>query len=236
MKAPVRIVLVEPREAGNVGAVARSMKNFGLSDLTIVGQVPALAPVAEWWASGAADLVQTSRRVTTLHEAIGDARLTIATTSSRGRVVTDDLSPRQVAGLYETLGPEDLLAIVFGREDRGLTHEEAMSCHRRAVIPTSPALPTMNLAQSVAIFSYELSLVSRVSERVTQPRADASMIERLHEHLQALLMEVGYLHQEDPDRMYDEIRMMIGRLDLGEREAEILLGMARQVEWRVRQS
>ena len=81
----LRIVLVEPREAGNVGAAARVMKNFGHRDLWIVGEHPELHPLADWWASGADDVVESARFADSLHHAVKDAKLTVATTSSRGR-------------------------------------------------------------------------------------------------------------------------------------------------------
>src|SRR5689334_6058340 len=122
--AHVRIVLVEPQEAGNVGAVARVMKNFGFEELWIVGEHPPLEPVAGWWASGADDVVGKARRVASLHHAIGDAQITIATTSARGRTVPVDLSPTDVAEKLVTLNDDETMALVFGREDRGLTREE----------------------------------------------------------------------------------------------------------------
>src|SRR5437763_13415204 len=89
----LRIVLVEPREAGNVGAAARVMKNFGHRDLWIVGEHPNLHPLAGWWASGAEDVVAEAHFVPTLIEALADAHVTIATTSSRGRTTPIDLTP-----------------------------------------------------------------------------------------------------------------------------------------------
>lgn len=233
MKSLTRIVLVEPREAGNVGAVARAMKNFGLSDLVIVGEMPPLHPIAEWWSSGAEDLVAGVRHVATLHEAISDSHLTVATTSSRGRVIEDDLSPREIGALSSDLREGEILALVFGREDRGLTREETMLCHRRAVVPTNPDFPTMNLAQTVAIFCYQLSLVVTARGAV-EPHPDAALIERLHHHAQRLLIEAGFLNDSNSDRMYGEVRSMVGRLNLTERETTILLGMVRQLEWRIR--
>ncbi|HEY3054074.1 MAG TPA: TrmH family RNA methyltransferase, partial [Thermoanaerobaculia bacterium] len=95
--ANLRIVLVEPREAGNVGAAARVMKNFGFDDLVIVGDHPPLLPVAGWWASGADDLLERARFAATLQEALADAHLTVATTSMRGRTTPADLTPQELA-------------------------------------------------------------------------------------------------------------------------------------------
>lgn len=230
---PLRIVLVEPREAGNVGAAARAMKNFGFDDLTIVGPVPQLQPVAEWWASGAGELVRDATLEPTIASALSDCHVTIATTSTRGRDLEPDLDPRGVAEILRGLAPDQTLALVFGREDRGLTADETALCHRTAAIPTSSAFPTMNLAQSVSLFCYELSAVKGSSP---QPRelATAGEIERLHERAQALLVEAGFLQEKNPGPIYDELRSLAGRAGLDRREVTVLLGVIRQLEWRMR--
>ena len=230
---PLRIIIVEPREAGNVGAAARAMKNFGFTELVIVGRAPQLVPVAEWWASGADDVVSAARHLPTLPQALAGAGLTVATTSARGRSLEADLTP---ASLAELVGPElsgQTLAIVFGREDRGLTAEETAFCQRTAVIPTSNLSPTMNLAQSVSIFCYELSRLSVAEPDVSRPRADAALLERLHERAQALLMETGFLHANNPDRIYRDLRRMAGRAGLDRRDVTILLAIINQIEWKI---
>lgn len=225
----LRIVLVEPREAGNVGAAARVMKNFGFTDLWIVGEHPPLEPLAGWWASGADDVVAGARFAPTLHHAIGDAHLTVATTSARGRTTPIDLTPAEVARLH---AEGQTLALVFGREDSGLTREEVVQCQRTAVIPTDPAFPTMNLAQSVGVFCYELSTTSRFA--APRERAPAALIERLHERAEALLLEVGFLQANNPSRIYDDLRAILARADLDAREAAIALGIVSQIEWAMR--
>ena len=235
MTAPaprLRIVLVEPREAGNVGAAARVMKNFGFADLWIVGRHPELQPLATWWASGADDVVARAKFCDTLPQALADAHLTVATTSLRGRADEAGLDPASVAERFVALEATQTLALVFGREDKGLTHEEVMQCSHAASIPTDPGYPTMNLAQSVGVFCYELS-TSRRSATTARELASAASVERLHDRAQALLAEVGFLHGNNPDRIYDDLRAIAGRADLEEREVRILLGMLRQIEWRL---
>ena len=109
----VRVILVEPHEAGNVGAAARAMKNFGFRDLWIAGTRPQrLDDISEWWAKGAADVVQSIRRVDTLAEALADVHLSVATTAVRGRHVFERLTPAELARLAEeTLGEEHTLGI-----------------------------------------------------------------------------------------------------------------------------
>lgn len=230
--ARLRIVLVEPREAGNVGAAARAMKNFGFRELCIVGEHPPLEPVAGWWASGAEDLVAAAQRVPTLHHALAGAKVTVATTSARGRTTPVDLSPWELAQLFAVLHESETMALVFGREDRGLTREEVVQCQRTAGIPTDRDFPTMNLAQAVAVFSFVLS---RPAERpqFRKDRPDAALLERVHQRAESLLLEVGFLQQNNPDRIYDDLRAIVGRADLDAREATILLGIIRQIEWKL---
>src|SRR5688572_24781970 len=152
----VRVVLVQPQESGNVGAAARAMKNFGFTDLVIVGEREKhdIDEKSTWWAKGADDVLETITRVTSLEEALAGCSMTVATTAVRARHVAEQLTPEDVARIArDTLGSEDRLALVFGREKWGLTGEEIASCQRTASIPTWPEFPTMNLAQSVAVFS-----------------------------------------------------------------------------------
>ena len=224
----LRIILVEPRESGNVGAVARVMKNFGFEDLWVVGEHPELLPVAGWWASGADDLLASARFAPTLSDALAGTHLTVATTSMRGRTSPVSFAPKTLAEKFASLGDDQTLALVFGREDSGLTREELMLCQHTAAIPANDAFPTMNLAQSVCVFCYELSSITPAPvERVL---ADAAHYERLHQRAHDLLHKVGFLQETNP-RVYDDLRTMLARADLDEREVTILLGIIRQVEW-----
>ncbi|HSP35686.1 MAG TPA: RNA methyltransferase [Thermoanaerobaculia bacterium] len=224
----LRIVLVEPQEAGNVGAVARAMKNFGFDDLVVVGNHPPLLPVAGWWASGADDLLARARFAPTLQAAVADAHLTVATTSMRGRTAPADFTPFSLA---EHFAGDQRIALVFGREDSGLTRDELALCQRTAVIPTNEHFPTMNLAQAVCVFCFALSQIApREASRALAP---AALVERMHERLESLLLQSGFLHANNPARIYDDIRAIFGRASLDTREATILLGIVHQLEWAI---
>ena len=225
-------MLIEPKEAGNVGATARVMKNFGFRQLWIVGEHPPLQPLAGWWASGADDVVASARFASTLHAAIADAQLAIATTSARGRTTPVDLSPVELSETFAALGDDETLALVFGREDSGLTREELVQCQRTAGIPTDREFPTMNLAQAVGVFCYALS--RRAEARRYTERPTTAILERLHERAESLLLEIGFLQANNPDRIYDDLRAIAGRADLDAREATILLGIIHQMEWKIR--
>lgn len=224
----LRIVLVEPQEAGNVGAAARAMLNFGFAEMFIVGEHPQLLPVSSWWASGADEILERVNFAPTLADAIGDAHVTVATTSMRGRTTPVTFSPTTLAEKFATLHDEQTLALVFGREDSGLTREELLLCSHTAAIPTNDRFPTMNLAQSVCVFCYELSLIA--PSPTSRELPDAATIERIHQRARDLLHHAGFLHATNP-RIYDDLRAIVARAELDTREATIVLGILRQVEW-----
>jgi len=227
----VRIILVEPLEAGNVGAAARAMKNFGFTDLWIVGgKTERTDNVSAWWAVGAIDVVEAATRVDTLQAALADCHLTVATTAIRGRQVYEQLTPADVARIAsEQLGDEHRLGVVFGREKYGLSGEEVMLCQRTASIPTWPEFPTMNLAQSVAIFCYELGKGARPAPAAPDP-APYHLVERLNAHARQLLEEIGYFGDKDPVRICAELQALTGRAVLTMREASLLLALVRRIE------
>jgi len=228
----VRIVLVEPREAGNVGAAARAMKNFGFTDLWIVGTKPErVDDVSSWWAVGAIDVVENATRVATLEEALADCHLTVATTAAaRDRKVYDQLQPADVARLAEeTLGEEHRLAIVFGRETFGLSGREVMLCQRTASIPTWPEFPTMNLAMSVGIFCYELGKGLRPAPREADP-VPHQLVAELNRHARVLLDRIDFWGEKSPDRLCAELQAMTARAKLTTREASLLLALVRALD------
>ena len=227
----LRVVLVEPHEAGNVGAAARAMKNFGFSELAIVGSRPQVAAgAAEWWARGSEDVVHAARHFATLQEALADAHLSIATTAIRGRHVYEQLSPAEVARLAEeTLGDDHILALVFGREEWGLTGAEISMCQRTAVIPTSPETPTMNLAQSVAIFCYELGKGLRPALKAKDP-APGDLIQELNTRARELLVRLRFFTDKEPDKLCAELQALAGKRTLTTREASLLLSLIAHVE------
>ena len=228
----VRIILVEPLEAGNVGAAARAMKNFGFTDLWIAGgKTERTDNVSAWWAVGAIDVVENATRVNTLEEALADCHLTIATTAVRGRQVFDPLEPAEVARLAEEqLGPDHRLGIVFGREKWGLTGREVMLCQRTASIATWPEFPTMNLAQSVAIFCYELGKGLRPRSEAPDPPPH-QLINTLYGQTRVLLEEIEFFGNRNSDHLCAELQALAGRAALTTREASLLLSLVRSL-WR----
>jgi TrmH family RNA methyltransferase len=227
----VRIILVEPRESGNIGAAARAMANFGFSELVLVGdRAKKLDPASEWWAKGGERVLHDARRVDTLEEALTDVHLSVATTAVRGRQVFEQLTPFDLARLAESLlGDEQTLALVFGREEWGLSGREIALCQRTASIATSPHQPTLNLAQAVSIFCYELGKGLR-SPAKAHDAAPGELLHHLNTRSRQLMIDVGFFGDKSPDRMCAELLALAGRAVLTTREASLLLSFVAHVE------
>ena len=210
------------------------MKNFAVTDMCIVGSRPQrIDDISEWWSKGAEDVVRGARRADTLEDALRDVNLSIATTAVRGRHVLEQLSPRDVASLaHSTLGDNDTLGIVFGREQWGLTGHEVALCQRTAVIPTWPEFPTMNLAQSVAIFCYELSKDLRPAPAPKNP-PPGELLQELNRHARRLFDDVGFFADKNPDRLCAELTVLASRAAMTTREASTLLALIRRIEKRL---
>lgn len=231
----VRIILVQPQEGGNVGAAARAMKNFGFTDLWIVGdrEKHPIDEKSSWWAMGAGDVLENVTRVDSLRDAFAGCTVTVATTAVKSRQVVEQMTPEEVARLArERLGDEDRIALVFGREKWGLTGEEIALCQRTASIPTWPEFPTMNLAQSVAIFAYELG------RRAPAPPKHADLPSRdltaaLETHARELMTQIDFYGRKRPDRICLELQAIAGRAVLTRREASLLLALIRRMQERL---
>jgi tRNA/rRNA methyltransferase len=231
----IRVVLVRPRGAANVGAVARAMKNVGLDDLVLVR--PAL--VRAFWSKAMAvhaeDVLRRLRRSDSLGEAVADCGLVVGTTCRGGLYRAAAEPPRQAAPRIIAAAAANRVALVFGPEDHGLRNEDLKRCHQLVVIPTDPGYPSLNLAQAVMVCGYELFLAANATAATPQVLAPAERVEMMFERLQAAFLSIGYLHRDNPDHIMFAFRRLLGRAQMEERDIRILLALARQIEWFGRQ-
>jgi TrmH family RNA methyltransferase len=159
MSLPIRLVLLRPRNAENLGAAARAMKNCGLSEWTWVHpEAEDLAP-ARRLAVHAEDVLESARRADSLEEAVADC-VWVVGTSSRKVEGKRRLSPRAVAEELVQRAAQGPVALVFGDERSGLTNAEVERCHDLSAVPTAPEQPSINLAQAVLVYAYELRMAS----------------------------------------------------------------------------
>ena len=154
----MRIVLVNTTHPGNIGAAARAMKNMGLSRLYLVAPKTYPAERALWRAANAADVLRRAIVVDTLEQAVADCGLVIGASARERRIPWPLLTPRECGDRCYGEAATHLVALVFGREDRGLTNDELHQCHYHVHIPANPDYSSLNLAAAVQVITYELRM------------------------------------------------------------------------------
>lgn len=223
MSLPVRLVLVRPQTPENAGAAARAMKNFGLTDwVWIAPRFSDLEP-ARRLAVHAQDLLESVRYAATLEEAVRDC-VWVVGTSSRTREGKRKIAPRAFAHDALERGASGTVALVFGEEQSGLSNEEIDLCHALCGVPTDDAQPSINLAQTVLLFAYELRIAAL--ERTSPPagpRAKAATAGDLSSVEAALtegLTRAGFLHHAERHGIRDLLGTLV-RARLSHREASL---------------
>ncbi|MDY7022241.1 MAG: RNA methyltransferase [Cyanobacteriota bacterium] len=237
--ANIRIILVEPAGALNIGSVARILKNMGLQQLVLVNpQCDFRGEEAYRMAVHAADLLDSAIVTANLPEALSGCQRAIATTARERSGQTPLEDPHHALGwLLETPS-----ALIFGPEDRGLSNEELYHAQRFVRIPSSSAYPALNLAQAVAVCCYELFRLARrddVTENLSASATSEQMsleapLERLegfYKHLETLLLDVGYLYPHTAASRMEKFRYLFNRAHLSQTEVDMLRGILSQVRW-----
>ncbi len=228
----IHVVLVEPQHSGNIGGVARAMKNMALSRLVLVTPADHLAMEARMMAMHAFDILQHAQVVGTLSRAVADAGYVVGTTRRLGKSRQAQHSSRSIAPLLLELAGSNPVALVFGREDSGLTNDELAQCHELISIPAHPTFGSLNLAQAVLLVCYELYVTTATQPLSTLPTlATTAELERLYTRMREVLRRIGFLHGSSPDRMMGYFRRFFARYGLKSRDVNIFLGVFRQVEW-----
>jgi tRNA/rRNA methyltransferase len=225
--ARVRVVLVRPEAPVNVGAAARIVRNTGLSGLDLVD--PGDWRTVECWrtAWGAHEVLEQARVFPSLVRAVEAAGLVVGFTGRRGSDVPA-VDVREAAAEVAGLAAEDTAALVFGPETSGLTLDEMASCGRRAIIPSHPDQPSLNLSHAVMVAAYEV-FRARGRALAGPRRATHAEKETLLDLLRTGLDAVGALPPDNPESCFGEWREMVQRADLTPRELRLLEHMARKM-------
>jgi tRNA/rRNA methyltransferase len=241
----VRIILVEPAGALNVGSVARVMKNFGQHQLILVNpRCDYFGDEAKLMAVHAKDILESTVVVTSLQAALQGCKRAIATTGINHDWDAPLESPRAAfPWLLESVGQPS--ALIFGREDRGLTNQELNYAQRFVRIPSSFEYPSLNLASAVGICCYELSQIADLSfssdfgtnlaatknSSQTSELAPLDVVESYYKQLESLLLRIGYLYPHTAASRMEKFRQLYSRAELRTRELFMLRGILRQIEW-----
>lgn len=234
----IRIVLVNTTHPGNIGGVARAMKNMGLRDLCLVAPSRFPHEEAEWRAASAGDVLQQATVVASLDEAIADCQLVIGTSARGRRIPWPVQDPRHCAQrAFGSASKGEKVAIVFGREDRGLTNEELQACNLHLHVPTHEDYTSLNLAMAVQIVAYELrmqevadALPADEYDEWDAPFSTAENMERYYDHLEETLQKIGFLDPAAPRQLMARLRRLYGRVRLDEMELNILRGILTETQ------
>jgi tRNA/rRNA methyltransferase len=228
----ITIVLVEPQTPGNVGMVCRAMKNMGLRQLRLVKGCRTDHSEARRLAVSARDVLDGAVRFESLEDALADIEISVATTRRIGKYRQEIMEPAElVAKLDEKLG-SGKVALVFGREDNGLSTDELALCRWQATIPTSGEYGSLNLAQAVLLFCYEISRGEMSGTPVpVREMATSGEMEELYRHMEKTLFEIGFLDPSNPKHLMRTLRRILSRAELDSREISVFRGMMSQMEW-----
>jgi len=245
--ANIRIVLVEPAGALNLGSIARIMKNMGLTKLVLVKpRCDRNSDEARQMAVHALDVLETAEIVDNLPAALVGCQQAIATTVRSRSVPITLESPRTV--LPWLLTPNVHSALLFGAEDRGLSNQELQYAQRFICIESNPEYPSLNLAQAVALCTYELYQSwltinhnsSNNSQEVeaetpaiafTPTNAPIEVLEGYYQDLEAMLLEIGYLYPHTAPVKMEKFRRLYNKANLQPEEVAMLRGILRQIRW-----
>ena len=230
----IRIVLVGTTHPGNIGAVARAMKNMGLSDLALVNPKHFPHDEATARASGAADILEQAMVVGTLAEALTDC-VYVAGASARSRTINwPCMGPRDCAERMIQESGHGKVAAVFGPEKTGLHNDDLDLCHTLLTIPTDPGFSSLNLAMAVQVFTYELRVASMLDEGpvfdVEAPPATSEEMEHFYEHLEKVLTDIEFLDPENPRHLMRRMRRLYIRARPDKNEVNILRGILTAVD------
>lgn len=254
MNIATRIILVNTTLPANIGSVARAMKTMGLTDLVLVD--PKLFPHADATAlaSGASDVLASARVVPTLADAIADCTMVLGTSARNRSINIAQLDARhagQMAQRYEAQGAK--LAIVFGREDRGLTNDELALCQAHVFIPTNAEYGVLNVAAAVQVLCYEIRMAhldafnAGSSASLHQATDDAEPImpmtlvpwdeelvaaedmQQFYQHLEQALVAVNFLDPDNPRQIMGRLRRLFNRTRLDRPEYNLLRGFFKRV-------
>jgi TrmH family RNA methyltransferase len=234
-KDNISFILVEPKQPGNVGAAARAMKNMGFANLELVNPGYFFTSEAKQMSCQGVTVLEDAKVHKSFREAVEDKSLIVGTTRRLGRrrglIVPLKESVRRII----TVSKKNKVAILFGRERIGLTNQEIDECGLLITIPSDPATPSLNLAQSVMLVAYELSQKTYKTE--LPELIKLKDLEPLYSRIETILKLLEFIPRGDANlekKILKNLKHLIGRAGLTEWEFQMLLGLCTQVEHKVK--
>ncbi|MGE8543888.1 MAG: RNA methyltransferase [Acinetobacter johnsonii] len=246
----VRIVMVNTTLPANIGSALRAMKTMGLSKLVLVAPKTYPHPDIDALAAGATDLIEQIEIVETLADAIKDCHLVFGT-SARSRTIPWpllDARPAAEKSISAVVNDQQDVAVVFGREDRGLTNEELAMANYHVTIPVNTDYGVLNVAQAIQVICYEMRMAtlaaveSAEDEAATMPVTDTEsmqwdeplvtheQMEQFYPHIEKMLAEIEFLDPKNPRLLPLRLRRLFGRIQLDRMEYHLLRGIFSRVQ------
>ena len=225
----IKVVLVGTTHPGNIGATARAMKNMGIVNLALVAPKEFPSDVATYRSKAAKDVLENAEVFDTLKMAVSNCELVIGTSARERKVPWPILNPKDASQEVSRGVLNSKVAIVFGREDRGLTNDELGLCNLHVHIPTDPAYSSLNLSQAVQIMVYEMRssiLENQENEEYWDVEfADNDQTERLINHMDELMQEVDFYEIDNPRKLLLRVRRFFKRSRIDVMEVNIFRGL-----------
>ena len=225
--------MVEPLYGGNVGSACRAMANMGMSDLAVVGGESLDMQEAGMMACHANHILENRRSFHSLAEAVADCAAVMGTTARTGLYRSHARTPREWASRALETAQTGRVALVFGREDNGLSNEELAICTQIIQIPSETECSSLNVAQAVMICCYEIYLARGVYEppQEKSPEATSEQRERMFDLWRKTLLDIGFMKDDKAEHMMLGLRRILSRGMLTVNDVRILMGIARQSCW-----
>ncbi len=223
----IRIVLSHTTHPGNVGAAARAMKTMGLSRLVLVNPERYPHADAQTFAAGAGDLLDSALICNSLDEALAGTVLAVASTARHRDLAHEVTDCREACHRLVTTALSGEVALVFGTERAGLTADEVSRCQSISLIPTNWAYSSLNLAQAVQVFAYELRMAAVGAQTYAQHVEDLASheeVEGFYGQLENAFYDTGFLDPAQPKRLMQRMRRLFARARIEKKEINILRG------------
>lgn len=226
----IHIVMVGTTHPGNIGGVARAMKNMGLSRLSLVApEAPFPHAKARARASGAVNVLENTQVFATLKEAIADFSLVIGASARMRTLAWPVVDPRECASRLVNIEEGAQVAIVLGRENSGLTNEELELCQLLVTIPTNPDFSSLNIAAAAQVLCYEIRIAAKIDKTVEDvpdsPLATSAERDGLFTHFEEALTDLEFLKPDNPGQLMRRLKRLFTRTGLERLEVNILRGI-----------
>ena len=238
MNSFVQIVLVETSHPGNIGSVARAMKNMGLSNLALINPKKFPHQEAIALAGNAVDILNEAKTFNSIDSAVQNSKVIYATSARERTIDWPTVTARDAADeIYELATNKIEVSILFGREDRGLTNEELQLANKHLIIPAHPEYPVLNIAMSAQVISYELYQASQndpVSKWQDFPAYTSEELNNLIKHFEETVTALELVDPENPKQIMTRMERMFRRLYPDQMEGNFLRGFLKAINNRIK--